>query len=85
VELVSSILTLSQKIPENSPITYDSQHGIGWFDPRGWQVYFGSDGENMDVKWKVYWKTFKRLKKAGILPALISVEHIHAPYYRLER
>jgi hypothetical protein len=39
----------------------------------------------MDLKWKVYWKTFKRLKKAGIQPALISVEHIHAPYYRLER
>lgn len=85
VELVNAILTLSQKIPEGSPITYDSQHGIGWFDPRGWQVYFGSGGEDMEVKWKVYWKTFKRLKKAGILPALISVEHVHAPYYRLER
>jgi len=85
MELVSAILTLSQKLPENSPITYDNQHGIGWFDPRGWQVYFGSDGEDMDVKWQVYSKTFKRLKKAGIRPALISVEHVHAPYYRLER
>ncbi len=85
MELVDAILALSQKIPENSPITYDSQHGIGWFDPRGWQVYFGSDGKDMEVKWKVYWKTFKQLKKAGISPALISVEHVHAPYYRLER
>jgi cell division protein FtsQ len=85
MELVNAILTLNQKVPENSPITYDSQHGIGWFDPRGWQVYFGSGEEDMEVKWKVYWKTFKQLKKAGILPALISVEYVHAPYYRLER
>lgn len=85
VVLVDAILTLNEKIPENSPITYDSQHGIGWFDPRGWQVYFGTDGEDMELKWKVYWKTFKRLKKAGIRPAIISVEHVHAPYYRLER
>jgi cell division septal protein FtsQ len=84
LELVKSIQILSEKIPENSPITYDNQHGIGWFDSRGWQVYFGADGD-MDLKWKVYWKTFKRLKKAGIQPALISVEHVHAPYYRLER
>ena len=85
MDLVNAVQTLSQKIPENSPITYDNQHGIGWYDPRGWQVYFGTGGEDMDLKWKVYWKTFKRLKKAGIQPALISVEHIHAPYYRLER
>jgi hypothetical protein len=84
IKLVESIKILSEKIPENSPITYDNVHGIGWFDSRGWQVYFGKDGD-MELKWKVYSKTFKRLKKAGIQPALISVEHVHAPYYRLER
>jgi hypothetical protein len=85
VELVNAILTVSPEAPENSPIVYDSQHGIGWLDPRGWQVYFGSTDEDMVLKLKVYQKTFKRLKKAGIRPALISVEHVHAPYYRLER
>ena len=85
VDLVNAILTISPEAPENTPIIYDSEHGLGWFDPRGWQVYFGTDGEDMDIKWKVYWKTYKRLKKAGIHPALISVEHVHAPYYRLER
>jgi cell division septal protein FtsQ len=85
VELVNAILTVSPDVPENTSIIYDSQHGIGWLDPRGWQVYFGSTAENMDLKLKVYEKTFRRLKKAGIRPALISVEHLHAPYYRLER
>ena len=84
-ELVNAVLTLSKELPENSLITYDSQHGLGWFDPRGLQVYFGADGEDMSMKWKVYSKTFNRLKKAGIRPALISVEYVHAPYYRLER
>ena len=85
VDLVNAILTISPEAPENTPIVYDSQHGLGWLDPRGWQVYFGSSDEDMALKLKVYLKTSKRLKKAGIRPALISVEHVHAPYYRLER
>ncbi|UCE00100.1 MAG: FtsQ-type POTRA domain-containing protein [Chloroflexota bacterium] len=83
--LVDAILILSPEVPENTPIVFDSEHGLGWLDPRGWQVYFGSSDEDMAVKLKVYWKTYKRLKKAGIQPALISVEYVHAPYYRLER
>jgi hypothetical protein len=85
IELVNGILVLSQELNENPSLTYDEENGIGWYDPRGWQVYFGKDGQDMDLKWKVYWKTFKRLKQAGIIPAVISVEHIHAPYYRLEQ
>ena len=85
IDLVNAILIISPEAPENTPIVYDSQHGLGWLDPRGWQVYFGSSDEDMALKLKVYWKTYKRLKKAGIQPALISVEHVHAPYYRLER
>jgi hypothetical protein len=85
VDLVNAILILSSETPENTPIIYDSHYGLGWTDSRGWQVYFGSSDEDMAVKLKVYEKTFRRLKKAGIRPALISVEHVHAPYYRLER
>ncbi len=85
VDLVNAILTISSEVPENTPIIYDSQYGLGWTDPRGWQVYFGSRADDMVVKLKVYEKTYRRLKKAGIRPALISVEYVHAPYYRLER
>ena len=84
-ELVNAILIISPEAPDNTPIVYDSEHGLGWLDPRGWQVYFGSSEEDMTLKLKVYTKIFRRLKKAGIRPALISVEHVHAPYYRLER
>jgi cell division protein FtsQ len=85
VELVNAILTVSQEAPENTPLVYNSKYGLGWEDPRGWQVYFGKGDDQIDMKLDVYYKTWKRLKKAGIRPALISVEHVHAPYYRLER
>jgi hypothetical protein len=83
--LVNAILIVSKEAPENQPILYDSKYGIGWHDPGGWDAFFGSSDEDMQTKLRVYYKTWKRLKKAGILPALINVEHVHAPYYRLER
>lgn len=85
VELVNAILTVSQEAPENTHLVYDSRHGLGWQDPRGWQVFFGKGDDQIDMKLLVYNKTWKRLKKAGIRPALINVEHVHAPFYRLER
>ena len=85
VELVNAILAISQETPENTPLVYDSKYGLGWQDPRGWQVYFGKGDDQIDMKLDVYNKTWKRLKKAGISPALINVEHVHAPFYRLER
>jgi cell division protein FtsQ len=85
VELVNAILSMSLDAPENSPLVYDDEYGLGWQDPRGWQVYFGEGDDQMDMKLRVYYKTWKRLKKAGIQPALINVAHVHAPYYRLER
>ena len=85
INLVNAILAIYEEAPEGVPVVYDDQNGLGWQDPRGWQVYFGHDDEDIDMKLRVYNKTFKRLKKAGIRPALINVEHVHAPYYRLER
>jgi hypothetical protein len=39
----------------------------------------------MEMKLLVYQAIVDRLQKEGITPALISVENVHAPYYRLER
>lgn len=84
-ELVDAIITVSREAPKDAPILYDNKYGIGWQDPRGWDAYFGASDEDIEIKLRVYYKTWKRLKKAGIRPALINVEHVHAPYYRLER
>jgi cell division septal protein FtsQ len=84
VEMVSAIVSMSGQAPKGTPLMYDPQRGLGWRDSQGWEVYFG-DTNNMDVKLKVYRAIADKLSRDGVQPALISVEHIHLPYYRLER
>ncbi len=85
-DLVSAILALGAKMPADTMLVYDSQHGLGWNDPTGgWDVFFGNEDQDMDMKLAVYQALVERLKSEGIQPALISVEYVHAPYYRMQR
>lgn len=84
-DLVSAILSLGAKMPPDTLLVYDSEHGLGWNDPKGWDVFFGSDDKDMEMKLTVYQSLVERLESQGIQPALISVEYVHAPYYRMER
>lgn len=84
VEMVSAILSMSAQVPQGTPLSYDPQRGLGWQDAQGFEVYFG-DTRNMDMKLKVYKAILEKLDKDDIMPALISVEYVHLPYYRLER
>ena len=84
IEMVAAILTLSRQTPEQKPLIYDAVHGLGWEDPRGWEVYFGDDDE-VDVKLLVYSAIVGKMQSEGIQPLLISVEYPHAPFYRMER
>ena len=84
-ELVSAILSLGAKMPADTLLVYDSEHGLGWNDPNGWEVFFGAEDQDMEMKLAVYQALVDRLQSEGIQPALISVEYVHAPYYRMER
>jgi cell division septal protein FtsQ len=84
VEMVSAILSLSAFVPQNTPLIFDNEHGLGWKDNQGWDVYFG-DIRDIDMKLRVYQAMLKTFKKEKINPVLISVEYVHTPYYRLER
>lgn len=84
-DLVNVVLRMSEAAPEGTPVIFDSQKGFGWQDPRGWTVFFGKDTTDIEMKLRVYKVLWKRLKKAGIQPTMISVEHVHAPYFRVER
>lgn len=84
-ELVSSILALGAKMPAETLLVYDSAHGLGWNDPQGWEVFFGEEDQDMEMKLSVYQALVQKLQNEGIQPALISVEYVHAPYYRMER
>jgi cell division protein FtsQ len=85
-ELVSAILALGAKMPAETVLVYDSQRGLGWNDPiGGWDVFFGNEDQDMDMKLAIYQALVERLNSEGIKPALISVEYVHAPYYRMQR
>ncbi len=85
-EMVSAILALGAKMPAETVLVYDSQHGLGWNDPNGgWDVFFGNEDEDMEMKLSVYQSLVERLNSEGAQPALISVEYVHAPYYRMQR
>ncbi|MBU1662273.1 MAG: FtsQ-type POTRA domain-containing protein, partial [Chloroflexi bacterium] len=84
-DLVSAVLMLGAQSPEGAPLVYDPRHGLGWNDARGWAVYFGMDVADVKTKQLIYQAVVERLQADGIRPALINVEHVHAPYYRLER
>jgi cell division protein FtsQ len=84
-KLVAALTTLGAKMPADTLLVYDSEHGLGWNDPNGWEVYFGAEDQDMEMKLKVYQTLVEHLQSEGIQPALISVEYVHAPYYRMER
>ncbi len=84
-EMVAAVITMRSQAPEGQALVFDPQHGLGWHDKnRGWDVYFGMDVSNIDEKLIVYKAIRKQMKVDGLSPVLISVEHVHAPYYRLE-
>ncbi len=81
-ELARAILTLAAAAPEETTLAYDPRYGLGWQDPRGWQVYFGLQPTDMPARLAVYRTIVATLREEGIRPSLISVEYLHAPFYR---
>jgi len=82
-DMVKSIKGLAGHVPPGAPIIYDASFGLGWNDPRGWKVYFGTSGSDVELKMRVYESLVASLTERGIQPALINVTYPTAPYYRL--
>jgi cell division protein FtsQ len=82
-EAVQSILMLNEFAPQGIPLTYRDDHGFGWQDSAGWMVYFG-DATQIQLKLNIYQDILELINNQGVKPELISVEWVHAPYYRLE-
>jgi cell division protein FtsQ len=82
-QMVQSILLISQQAPGGAKLIYDPLHGLGWKDRRGWDVFLG-DEQDIAVKLNVYRAILDHLKGTENRPVMISVEYVHAPYYRLE-
>lgn len=81
--LVKAIQALSQIKPQGTILRYDAKRGLGWVDPTyGWMVYFGRNAEFLDLKMTQYKKIADLLLERNLQPSLISLEYLHAPYYR---
>ncbi len=83
-ELVDAILVLAPLVPAGSTLTFDSAHGLGWTDPRGWQAVFGVSVHDMPLKIRIYQSLVDFLIARRITPAFISVQFPNAPYYRIK-
>lgn len=72
---------LAAQAPEIDTFQYDPVRGLGYQDPRGWEVYFGVDGD-MVMKSRLYHAVAEQLASKGIEPSLVSVKDPSMPYYR---
>jgi len=83
--LITAAQELRQILPAETAILYDPVNGLGWDDPLGWQVYIGRDLTDYEAKYASYQKIAAFLMEQGLRPTLVSVEHLNAPFYRLEQ
>jgi hypothetical protein len=85
-ELVATILAMNTVAPPDTLLLYSADHGLGWNDKEhGWKVFFGSETQEINQKLLVYQALAAQLESQGVKPEFISVEYLHAPYYRMER
>ena len=83
--MLTAALTLSQKLPPETTLVYDSQNGLGWMAPEGWQVYIGSNLEDFEAKFNMYEQLAAYFSAQGITPSVVSVAQLNAPFYRSEQ
>jgi hypothetical protein len=82
--MIKAITELIALAPQGASISYDPSYGLGWSDPRNWQVYFGENTENISKKLMIYQAIVDKLTLEGIQPTMISVEYLEAPFYRTQ-
>jgi len=82
-DMVSSIVEVAKQAPDGSTLLFDNLHGFGWRDRRGWIVYLG-ELKDFSVKLNIYKSILANLRKEEQTPILISVEYVHAPFYRVQ-
>jgi cell division protein FtsQ len=82
--LVKAVSRLEAHLPEGAVMEYDQEHGLGWRDPLGWQVYFGKSDQDLQEKITIYQAVTKTLNRKGIQPSLISLEYLDGPFLRME-
>jgi cell division septal protein FtsQ len=80
LDIVTGALQLSQLIPNLSTLRYHPDKGLGYNDPRGWEVWFGA-GTDMPQKVIVYDAVVADLARRGIVFRELNVTDPDQPVY----
>jgi POTRA domain, FtsQ-type len=80
--VLAAINKLNAMMPPGTLLAYSDTDGLGWVDASGWAVYIGLSTTKIDQQMVVYNAIVEDLKKEGITPSMVSVEHVDAPFYR---
>jgi hypothetical protein len=83
-DFVIAVQKLNAIKPADTPMLFSKENGLGWNDPNGWQVFFGNNTEDIDLKLIEYSHIVQAILDRNLQPVLISMEFLHAPFYRLE-
>lgn len=83
-QVLLAAAVLHKQLPAVGELTYDPDRGFGVQDARGWQAYFGLDGD-MVMKAYLYLTIAADLERRGVSAQVVSVEDPAAPYFRLSR
>lgn len=83
-EMIAPLVEISAQAPAGMPLVYSPDYGLGWNDRQGWNVYFGHNTSDIQTKLNEYQAIVDYISPRNIHPSMISVEFLHAPFYRLE-
>jgi hypothetical protein len=82
-EVLEGVSSLQTYLPAVDSWNYDRDHGLGFVDERGRQVYFGN-GSMASQKAATYLAIAEKLDAEQIPATVISVTDHNAPYYSVE-
>lgn len=79
-DIIAGALQLHSLLPNVSALRYNHEHGLGYNDERGWQVWFGT-GTGMPEKILIYNAIVAEFQQQGFTPTAVYVIDPDHPYY----
>jgi hypothetical protein len=80
VDIVTGALQLHQLLPDVPTLRYHPDRGLGYNDPRGWAIWFGT-GTTMPDKYVVYTAVVQDLLARGVVFQELNISDPNAPVY----
>lgn len=82
--ILEAAVKLKVALPGVDTIAYNRQDGLGWIDQNGMRVFIGISMDNIEAKLNMYSQIYDYLQIQNLQPSMISIAHLHAPFYRMD-